>query len=179
MKLVGWLLAGGVGLYLLDKLGYLGQISGTPAVATSTSPQANDNSSSGTGATSGSLSTLMNQVNGAATLDTNFARDANGLPYGTPYHWAFYLTFFNPSITSVPLGQLFPGIDLNQPMSQANFWAGVSGYLGKTYGLSGLGMIAHHVNPYTQGPRHAPNQKFGAGLAPIGVETYIYQKGQA
>jgi hypothetical protein len=41
-------------------------------------------------------------------------------------------------------------------------------------GFSGLGLIAHHVNPYLLGPRTTMHP-FGAGCTPTGPETMIKQ----
>jgi hypothetical protein len=65
---------------------------------------------------------------------------------------------------------LFPGNpNANTQLFSLNeYWGAMTGN-----GFSGLGLIAHYVNPYTQGPRAASQVPFGAGLAPTGMETYI------
>lgn len=175
MKGIGWLLAGGAVLYYLYENGYIG----TTAVATGTSstPQGNDNSTSGS-TVSSQLGTTWTQVQAMAATDPNFAV-TNGVLYGSPYHWIATVSAVIPSVQNVPLAQVFPGTDLTQPMDANTFWNSVKPYLSQTFGLSGMGMIAHHVNPYTQGPRTSPHTMFGAGLAPIGIETYIFRKGAA
>lgn len=200
-------IAGGLGvLYLLDPGLFSGLFgttavaaSGTPGNGTSTSPQGNTNTSvdgstdSTTGGASSAqvptpnggmvaipttLSGLQAYVHNWAAIDGNFSVSNGQLLGSSVYHWSYYVNMGAPTTANMNLQAAFPGANLNSPMSESVFWAGMGPYLSASYGLSGmggLGMLAHFVNPYLQGPR-SNSQVFGAGLAPRGIETNIITK---
>jgi hypothetical protein len=109
-----------------------------------------------TPAAGGSLDSLYTQLKTSATGDTNFTGSGDALS-GTPYHWQFYVNALKPGNT-LDLTAVFPGVDLTQPMTAAQFWVGAGPALGAEYGLSGyrgLGMYAglgdylsHRGSPY-------------------------------
>jgi len=68
----------------------------------------------------------------------------------TPYVLSYYLqNVAVPSLASVnlPLGTIFSGVDLTQPMTVATFWAGVGPWLvsNAPTGLSGMGAMPARV----------------------------------
>jgi hypothetical protein len=63
---------------------------------------------------------------------------------------------------------LFPGVDRNNTYTYAQYASGLA-----AQGLSGLGVIAHHVNPYT----NVQGTPFGSNLVPNGFEKFIVVKG--
>lgn len=186
MKTLGYLLLGGGALYFLYESGMLGSVPTAVASGTSTSPQANTSTSVSTGATTAatvsgpSLVAVQGYLQSNAAMDGNFVKMASGQfagqYMGSVDHWNFYLAKVVPSTSGVNTNQLFTGsnIDLSQPISFSQYWGIIGPYLTHQYGMSGLGLIAHNVNPYKQGPRpYQVNQIFGANLAPTGMETYI------
>lgn len=162
MKTLLWLAAGGGVLYLLDTMGVFGTatVATTTSAAstTSSSPQANNPNA-----------TAQNQ-----TLQMVIAKmQQNGLDPVNTYYSASQYNFFYQLVRGIPGPELdqFPA---NELISINDWWSAMT-----SNGFSGLGMIALHVNPYLQGPRTSPLKKFGAGLAPTGIETYIFSKGQS
>jgi hypothetical protein len=63
---------------------------------------------------------------------------------------------------------LFPGVDRNKTYTIDEWWVAMTGK-----GFSGMGMIAHHVNPYWNPAGGGVG--FGRGLTVNGMEKYITQ----
>lgn len=61
---------------------------------------------------------------------------------------------------------LFVGVDRNKKYTFAEYWAAMTGK-----GFSGMGMIAHHVNPY-ENPMGG-NFRFADNIRPSGMEMYV------
>lgn len=190
MKAIGWILAGGAALYLADKMGYLsglvgtstttgtstaaaGQPISTDGTPVSTTTNASSNNTT-TNVSTTTIAQLQSQLLNAASKDSNFTQ-VYGTWVGTPYHWMYYVSQLIPNI-SIDLSSLLPGVDLTQAVSFDVFFGRLKAYL-IGQGFSGMGMIARHVNPYTQGPRNVSTKRFGANLSPTGMETYIFTKG--
>lgn len=100
-------------------------------------------SAAGSSSAPTSLAAIWSAMQAAAALDSNFT-NSGGVLSGTPYHWMFYLTYVSPSappgFTGVwppNLAEVFPGVDLTQPMASTTFWAALQPYLAHE-GLSGL-----------------------------------------
>lgn len=158
MKAIGWLAIGGVGLYLADQMGLFASLSGTTTTSqVATSPQAANPNAAQTNQT-------LNMVIAAMQKD--------GLDPVHQYYSASQYNFYYNIVRGIP-GPELPQFPVNELISVSDWWGGLT-----ASGLSGLGMIAHHVNPYLQGPR-ANTAMFGAGLAPNGMETYIIRRGEA
>ena len=158
-SLIGWGIAIGGGYILLKSLGYdpLDFIhmasAGTPVVTggtgTSTSPQANNPIADNT------LSQLLSWAK-AHGMDTT------GL-HNTDY-WN-YLYQMVRGISAPAPEDLFPGVDRGKNYSIAEWWSAMTGK-----GMSGLGIIANRINPYTSYPLHVP---FGSNLQALGSEKFI------
>lgn len=195
MKNIGWLLLGGGVLYWLYESGVLGATTTTPAVSTSTTPQANDGTATGTTSKAAvvtlvqgpngpvpaptTLADIYTQILNWATPDPGFTVLSDGMLAGSSYQWATLLNLVFPKAAPVDLGVMLNGADPSAQIRLDAWWLWAKAYLQSKYGLSGLGMIAHHVNPYLQGPRpFGVHQVFGANLAPNGMETYVTRLGQ-
>jgi hypothetical protein len=95
------------------------------------------------------LDAIYSRLKTAAAADPNFTGSGDSLS-GIPNRFNVYLARVwdgtatgtaapaNP-ITVPDPGAVFPGVDLNQPMTAATYWAGMSKALSSQYGLSGLG----------------------------------------
>lgn len=91
-----------------------------------------------------SLSAIWTAAQKAAASDPNFTPDGTGDLASTPYRWTFYLGYVQPTPPAGYSGTwppdpavVFPGADLNQPMSGKTFWGTMQPYLAAK-GLSGL-----------------------------------------
>ncbi len=61
----------------------------------------------------------------------------------SPDAWNFYLqSVIDPGITLPDPMLVFPGVDRSKAMTVAQYWAGMSAWLNKNAGLSGLGLSA-------------------------------------
>lgn len=77
--------------------------------------------------------------------------------------WNYYYQGVR-GVPGPPPEDLFPGIDRNTKHSISEWWTAMS-----AKGFSGMGNIAHWVNPY-----HNPSgNPFGDNIGPTGMETYI------
>ena len=159
MKPLVWILGIGGVLYLLDTMGYFGTATATTTTAAVGQPVS----------TGGTTTTTPQAANPVATPTlaalVHLMQQNNQDPTAKDYSQYVYQTYYN---------LLAPGshsfIDAgtgNATTSITNWWSVVIGS-----GIAGLGMIAHHVNPYLLGPRTNPLSRFG-NLAPTGIETYI------
>jgi hypothetical protein len=90
-----------------------------------------------------SLAALYTAMVNAASTDQQFTNH-DGDWWGTPYHWNFYVSYVDPGspvngMTWPPNpSDVFPGVDLNQPMASKTYWAAMSPWLQSKYGMSGL-----------------------------------------
>lgn len=89
---------------------------------------------------------LLNSVQG----DLNFTGSGPATS-ATPYQWNFYLARIITSPQLPGPGDVFPGLDVNQPMTLATYWAAMAPWLVANAGLSGLGLygglgafLTHH-----------------------------------
>ena len=155
-----WLGLGGVVLYVLDKAGYFGNLSLSSGTTTTTNA-ANPNA------------TITNDtLNKMITLMKSYNQDPTSNNYSAYVFNSYYKMVRG---VDAPLGVMFPNDDLTTKLyTISEWWTALTGQ-----GLSGLGLIAHHVNPYLSGPRVGAHQVFGSGLAPTGMETYAKYKGVA
>lgn len=166
--MIGWLIAGGAALYLADKMGYLSGLNiggGTTVQQTpADSPQANNPNTAQTNGTLTNMIQLMQQYN----------QDPMKQNYGA-WVYNFYYKMLRGIDAPDPY-TMFPNRPnlANETMPINDWWAAMTGN-----GFSGMGMIAHHVNPYVQGPRFDPRKMFGAGLNPTGIEQMMVYKGQS
>ena len=116
--------------------------SNTPAAATPSAvtptPVATPLATTPTNPSGPSLDSLYTQLKTSAMGDTNFTGSGDSMS-GTPYHWQFYVNALKPGNT-LDLTVAFPGVDLTQPMTAAQFWAGAGPALGAEYGLTGYGL---------------------------------------
>lgn len=91
----------------------------------------------------GSLANMKTALYNAALPDQQFTGTGDSLS-GTPYHWGFYLQrVLQPgSVIDLPaalqLTTVFPGVDLTQPMTLADFWARMGPAVAASQGLSGF-----------------------------------------
>lgn len=97
----------------------------------------------GTQSTPSTLAGLWAAIQQWAAADSNFTGTGMSRT-GTPFHWSYYLSYVWPNAPAgysgtwpPDLGTVFPGVDLNQPMTASTFWGGMGAYLGGK-GLSGL-----------------------------------------
>lgn len=165
MKMIGWLILGGGTLYLLDKMGILGGIvptaSGAPIAS---SPQAaNATNATAVISSNTTLQAILAELSNAGV---------NPQSLQTVYTWNYYYTKAR-GVNGPDPSMILPNNPnaATEQISLSEWWSGMN-----SAGFSGMGAIAHHVNPYLQGPR-ATMRAFGAGLAPTGMETYIKQVG--
>jgi hypothetical protein len=161
-KVLGWGIALIGGYYVLKAmginiLGAVPSVSGTVATGGSvaTSPQAASPISQGTNQL---IQAIFNKV---------IASNTNPNNYYTVDVWnTFYVSVKN---TPGPAPEdLFPGVDRN---TTYNFQQYAAGLVAK--GMSGLGVIAHFVNPYT----NVQGTPMGSNLVPSGYEKFIIVKG--
>jgi len=140
-----------------------------------------------------SIGGLQGYVNSWASIDSNFVKMASGQfagqLMGSAYHWNFYVSQGFPN-ANINLSTAFPGLDFaNQPIAASVFWSGApAGMINsnalpgvipqlQAQGMSGLGIIAHNVNPYMLGPSHG-TKVYGVGAKATGMERYIKVLGQ-
>jgi hypothetical protein len=160
-KMIGWLIGIGGAAFILDKLGYidLSTIFGgtvVPTDGTSSSPQANNPQQA-------VQNTTLGLLHNAVVAD---GRDPQA--YMSVSEWNVYYKLARGVNGPAPQ-DLFPdnpNAD-TQKFSIGEYWNAMT-----HTGFSGLGIIAHFVNPYLSGPR-AANVAFGANLMPTGPETMI------
>jgi hypothetical protein len=156
-SVVKWGLILGGGYLVAKTLGYdpLSMFSAiaTPAVATNT-----------TNATQ--TSTPAAAVSQASTLQkvTNAIVQAGGNPndYFTVDTLNYYYNMVR-GISGPAPETLFPGVDRNTKHSIAEWWTAMTGQ-----GFSGFGVIANHVDPYT----NVQGTPFGSNISPIGSERF-------
>ncbi len=148
----GAIAIGGYFLYeWLSSSGYLG--GATTGVATS--PQAaNPTNSSSTTNAAATLALVAAAAKAAGTDPSS---------YQSTDVWNFFYQGVRGVAGPAP-EDLFPGVDRNTKHSISEWWGAMSGK-----GFSGLGMIAHFVNPY----HNVSGNPFGDNIAPTGMETYI------
>ena len=133
-----------LGAALLAYLWYQSQQSATAATTTATG------TTTATVVTPSALTlpASLAAIGAALTAAVNASNDpsftaVNGVPQGTPEDWTDYLVELIPN-SPVPgydwppdLTQVFPNVDLTQPMSGPTYWSGMSAYLGSKMGMSG------------------------------------------
>ena len=109
--------------------------------ATYTTPQG------GQAPTPTTLAGLWTAIQAWAAADSSFT-SSGGVISGLPDHWNFYVSYIWPSAPTgytgawpPDVGTVFPGVDVNTPMTASQFWAGMGAYL-QTGGLSGLRGLA-------------------------------------
>ena len=104
--------------------------------------------SRGGGPPAPSLAALYSNILGGASTDPNFTGAGDSLS-SSAYRWGTYLNIaLEPSGIPAPaLSTAFPGVDLSQPMTAAQFWAGMGPALTAQSGLSGFfaGLGAYHA----------------------------------
>jgi hypothetical protein len=120
----------------------------TPAVGTTTSPQAATT-------TNANAVNTYNLVKAAIT-----SAGVSGLQ--TVDVWNYYYQQIRGIPGPAP-ETLFPNNDRNEKYSMDEWWAAMTGQ-----GFSGLGLIAHHVNPYW----NPQGTQFGDNLTATGMEMY-------
>lgn len=90
-----------------------------------------------------SLAGLYTAIVAAASKDQQFTYH-DGDWWGTPYHWNYYISYVDPTSPSSGMtwppnpSDVFPGVDLSQPMASKTYWAAMSPWLQSKYGMSGL-----------------------------------------
>ena len=112
--------------------------------------------------TSTASNTLINSIAAKVVAD---GQDINA--YHSVDFWNVYYQLTKGIAGPAPEA-LFPGVDRNQTYTFAQYAAGLA-----AQGLSGLGIIAHHVNPYT----NVQGTPFGSNVTPNGFEKFIVVKG--
>ena len=93
------------------------------------------------------LAGLWTAIQGWAAADTSFT-NSGGVLSGLPDHWNFYVPYVWPNAPTGYSGgswppninTVFPGVNVNTPMTAAQFWAGMQPYL-QQGGLSGLSSL--------------------------------------
>jgi hypothetical protein len=153
---IGWIAALGGG-YLLLK--YFGVLDGTSSIGsgTSTSVQA---------ATTTSVASNTMVQNMATYLAAN---NINPNQYATVDFWNAVVYVPVKKVAGPAPEDLFPGVDRNTTYTFGQYAAGLV-----SKGLSGLGVIAHYVNPYWN-PAGIP---MGSYLTANGAEKFIWEKGR-
>jgi hypothetical protein len=152
----------GAGVVLLDYLGviniaWLNQFI-TPMASTPAPPTASTDPN------------VVTQTTTLAAMQALMAKD--GIDITTTLmnvnHWNFYYNLAR-NIPGPDGATLFPTNVTAQTenLSWQEWWTAMV-----AAGFSGLGLIAHHVDPYLLGPRTTMHP-FGAGCAPTGPETMI------
>jgi hypothetical protein len=107
--------------------------SGTGSSASTQAPTSTPDSP----VSSGSLASMYTTLVQKASTDSFFSQ-VNGVWQGTPYHWNFYLQTLLPAGDTAPdPTQVFPNVDLTQPMPATTYWAAMAPYLTAHLGLSG------------------------------------------
>jgi|SRR5215475_8172882 len=147
-----------VGGYFVLKAMGIDLLGGTAPAATTgvaTTPQAAT-------PTSTASNTLINAILNKVVAD---GTDPNS------YHSVDFWNVYYQATKGVPgpaPEALFVGVDRNNTYTFAQYAAGLA-----AQGLSGLGVIAHHVNPYT----NVQGTPFGSNVTPNGFEKFIVVKG--
>lgn len=156
-KVIGWGIAAFGGYFVLKAMGYdvLSMLPSATVNGTATSPQANNPTS----AASGQLITAIFNKIVANKVDPN--------SYQTVDVWnTFYVMVKNTPGPSPE--ELFPTQDRNTTMTFGQYAAGLT-----AKGMSGLGMIAHWVNPYS----NVQGTPMGSNLLANGAEKFVVRKG--
>jgi hypothetical protein len=175
MNAIGWIALGGGALVVADMLGYINigswftSTTGTTTTGTSSTPGASTSQTTGT-TTSGSLNTPSSSAVYEALTNLLGQNQITTSTLQSPSQWNYYYAIVAGTPGPDP-STLFPGVGDNGKFTFAQYWAAMNAQ--GISGLRGLGLIAHHVNPYTLGPRAVQKVSFGAGLAPTGPETMI------
>ncbi len=160
-SLLGWGAAIGGGYLVLKYLGYdplshiVGVGPGTPVNTgggTTTSPQGSDAANTTASTTLAAIVTAM--------------KNAGTDPAG--YYTVDGFNYYYKQVRGVDLPGhegLFPKDAVGTRYTIAEWWTAVTGQ-----GFSGLGIIAHHVNPYLAA--WVQDTPFGANLIPTGFEKF-------
>lgn len=163
-QLLGWGIAAVGGYFLLQHFGIDLLGSGTTATGTTTTPQANDNTANGTGVTASATATAILAM--VAGQNYTAANGWNGLFNADQWNSFYAAVRGVPGPAPETIG--FTGTNRNKNMSFAEYWAAMT-----AGGFSGLGVIAHSVDPYWNNQ----GTPYGSNLLPNGFETYVVRKG--
>jgi hypothetical protein len=152
----------GIGGYFLLKYFGIDLLAGftTPAVSTAgtaSTPQAADPTNAATAAAS---ATTLAMLQAAMRADK---QDPTGL-YATDT-WNYYYLKVRGLAGPAP-EDMFVGVDRSKKYTLNEWWNGMT-----RMGFSGMGLIAHRVNPYWNPAGGGVG--FGAGLTVNGMEKYI------
>jgi hypothetical protein len=131
----------------------------TPAVSTATAstPQAADPTNAAKAAGTATTLELLKQAMVADKQDPTVLHSVDV--------WNYYYNKVRGVAGPAP-EELFPGVDRNKNYTLNEWWTAMSGA-----GFSGMGMIAHFVNPYWNPAGGGVG--FGRGLTVNGMEKYI------
>lgn len=167
MKGFGWIIAAVGGYYILEQMGILPNPFGTVAGTTTTT----GNPTSTTTATTTNTTTTNTPTSTVSQNQTMNAIQAamvkaNDDPtqYHTVYEWNYYYTQVR-GVQGPDPNMLFPGNPsaTSELFSFSEWWSAMTGN-----GFSGMGAIAHHVNPYN----NPMGTQFGSYLMPTGMEKW-------
>jgi hypothetical protein len=168
MKAFGWIAIAG-GAYLLYEYmqgnNILGNLVSGASAGQPVTPTTGTSTAAGqTPASATQTNTLQLVINAYVKASGGFATDLL-----TFDDWNFYYSQVR-GITGPDPNMNLTSTTRNMKMSAQQWW----GYMTQD-GFSGLGMIAHYVNPYTMPkPYHS---QFGANLQANGFEKYLIVKG--
>jgi hypothetical protein len=124
----------GAAAYLIYKQGWLAQfgIGTAPATTPATATTAATTTPAAAAAPS-ALDTLYTAMVAAAT--------AGGISTTGPDGWNYYLVQGGYPSPAPDPADVFPGVDRSIPMTSAQYWAGMSAWLQKNKGMSGVGIF--------------------------------------
>ena len=145
------------GYYLLKYFGIdLLNLPASVATGTASTPQANDPNAV-------KDATAAATLNGMKALMTTNKFNYSGMT--SVDTWNYYYKAVR-GVDGPGPEDLFPGVDRNKNYSLNEWWTAMN-----KAGFSGMGTIAHHVNPYWNPA--GGGMGFGAGLTVNGMEKYI------
>lgn len=152
----------GIGGYFLLRYFGIDLLSGitTPAVSTVTGTADTPQAANPNAATEQATATTLSLLQAAMT-----ANKQDPTKLYTVDIWNYYYNQVRGVAGPAP-EELFPGVDRNKNYSLNEWWTAMS-----KAGFSGLGLIAHHTNPYWNPAGGGVG--FGRGLTVNGMEKYI------
>lgn len=161
-KGIGWMIAIAGG-YLVarhfgyDPLSFLSTAGGNSVPDTSTSP---NNASPGALSAGTTLAQMINKLKADSV-------DPNSLQTVDLWNW-----YYNQvrGIAGPSPESLFAGADRNRKYSLSEYWNAMS-----STGFSGMGVIAHHVNPYAN---PIANRPYGGNAHVNAFETFVVHRGE-
>lgn len=129
----------------------------TAVTGTSTTPQAANPNANVAAMQTATFQAIVNKLN-SDKVDPN--------SYQTADFWNYYYQEIRGIPGPAPESLNLPGYVAGAKYNLGQWWNSMM-----NAGFSGLGLIAHHVNPYINAFQQ--QDEFGANLVPTGMEMYI------